>query len=300
MSRSEKIIVSLNIDRKKMKTKIIAAVFFILCVMGSKTLAGGHDSLLFDGAGEVRIIQSNFNDDCNIKVTKVSGFVVGTRVVKDIYSTCGVFDTTTRIESAAQLKEGNMIVKREEIRTGEDGYVKMELTDGSVIILGPNSSIYIDEDMCEMARTLIRFSFGSLWTKVKKLIGGGKFEVSTERGCACVRGTEFSVETNSERDIVRVYEGTVEVKRNLDMKSMEQSGTAIQKLTEDYQAGKLTLEEYTAKVNEYSAGMNESMDNTSKETMVEAGFMVTVKDKVTSPEPIPSGESKWFEDPKIK
>ncbi|MBK6539065.1 MAG: hypothetical protein IPG09_15320, partial [Ignavibacteria bacterium] len=35
---------------------------------------------------------------------------------------------------------------------------------------------------------------GSLWVKLKKLIGGGKFEVSTERMVNGVRGTEFSVE----------------------------------------------------------------------------------------------------------
>lgn len=286
-----------------MKTKIIVAVLFILIAVKSHSFGGGHDSLLFDGAQEIRIIQSNFDDECNIKVTKVSGVVVGTRKIKEIYSTCGVFDTTIRTESAAQLKVDNIIVKREEIRTGEDGYIKLELPDGSVIVLGPNSSIYIDEEMCEYAnsyRTSIRIMAGKLWTKVKKLIGGGKFEVSTERGGGIgVRGTELSVETSPERDIVKVYEGSVEVSKNMDAKSVEQVGYDAEKLTKDYEEGKITMEEMSRRMMEMGEKSKEISDK-MKPVIVEAGFMVTVTDKPGTPEALPTGETKWFEDPRIK
>lgn len=283
-----------------MTIKLLGSLLLVFAAVNIYSFGGGHDSLLFDGANEVQIIQSPPDENCNIKVTKVTGFVLGTRTVREIYEVCGQKDTINRTESAAQLKEGDYIVKKEEIKTGEDGYVKMELNDGSVIVLGPNSSIYIDEDMCETARTFVRFRFGSLWTKIKKLLGGGKFEVSTERACACVRGTEFSVESDGKRDIVRVYESTVEVKMNLNTGELEKSGGDIEKVTKDYQDGKITLEEYMAKVQEFSGKMNEMTESSMNGTMVDAGFMVTVTDKVSTPEPLPAGDTKWFENAKIK
>src|SRR5690606_10056756 len=63
---------------------------------------------------------------------------------------------------------------------------------------------------------------GSLWTKVKKAVGGGKFEVSTERAVAGVRGTIFRIDADAlvkaargkgrRASIVRVVEGSVAVK----------------------------------------------------------------------------------------
>jgi hypothetical protein len=61
-----------------------------------------------------------------------------------------------------------------------------------------------------------------LWTKVKKALGGGKFEVSTERAVAGVRGTIFRIDADAlvtaakgkgrRASIVRVVEGSVAVK----------------------------------------------------------------------------------------
>ncbi|TMA46071.1 MAG: FecR domain-containing protein [Deltaproteobacteria bacterium] len=57
-----------------------------------------------------------------------------------------------------------------------------------------------------------RLFFGNLWARVHKLASGETFRVETENAVAGVRGTEFRVEAGQEQpDLVRVYEGTVQV-----------------------------------------------------------------------------------------
>lgn len=281
-----------------MKIQILFVTVLMFLTAGTKAF-GGHDSLLFDASGKVQTINAAFNDDCKIKVTKVSGFVLGAKTVRDIYEICGEWDTINRVETAAQLKVGDNIAKKEEIKTGEDGFVKMELTDGSIIVVGPNSSLYVDEEMCETARTLIRIRAGSIWTKVKKLLGGGKFEVSTENGGGGVRGTEFTYEVFPDKDVIKVYEGSFEVNPPKDYSDLENSSKEMEQLQKDFEAGKITMEEFTSKMMVLAEKTKEQAGEI-KSTMVEAGYMVTINKKAGTPEPIPPGETKWFEDPRIK
>jgi len=274
-------------------------VFFFLILLTFKAAAFGgvHDSLLFDGASDVQIYRNYISEDCKIKVSKVAGFAIGSIKVKEIILGCGDYkDTAYRTISATQLKEGDNIVKREEIRTGEDGYVKLDLADGSVIVVGPNSSLYIDEEICEETRTLVRFKFGIIWTKIKKLLGGAKYEVTTERNGGGVRGTEFSIEVTEDKEVIKVFEGTFEVYPLRNPKALEDASKEMEKLTEDFQSGKITMEEYTAKINESTVKITELSENASKSIMLEAGNMVTITDRISSPEPIPASELKWFEE----
>lgn len=285
-----------------MTKKIFGALILVFAVVNIYSFGGGHDSLLFDGSGEVKLLQNSFGDGCNIYVTKVSGVVLGTKVKKEIYEVCGEWDTIYSSTSGTQLVRGDNVSKNQEIKTGEDGFVKMELNDGSVIVLGPKSTILIDQEMCETANamTKIRISAGSLWTLVKKLIGGGKFEVSTDRNGGGVRGTEFTFEITPEKEVIKVYEGTFEVYPLKKNQQLEDSGKEMEQLQKDFEAGKISMEEYTAKMMEFSTKMSNLSEEITKSTMVEAGYMVTVTDKISTPEPIPAGETKWFEDPRIK
>lgn len=111
--------------------------------------------------------------------------------------------------------------------TVKTGNLKFELADGSVILLAPASTLEITEAEFE-GQERKGFSGllkgGSLWTKVKKALGGGKFEVSTERAVAGVRGTIFRIDADAlvkaakgksqarRASIVRVVEGSVAVK----------------------------------------------------------------------------------------
>ena len=109
--------------------------------------------------------------------------------------------------------------------TVKTGNLKFELNDGSVIMLAPGSTLEITEAEFQ-GQERSGFSgllkAGSLWTKVKKALGGGKFEVSTERAVAGVRGTIFRIDADAlvkgargkgrKASIVRVVEGAVGVK----------------------------------------------------------------------------------------
>ena len=126
--------------------------------------------------------------------------------------------------TAEPLKAGSAIELGDTL-TVKTGNLKFELNDGSVIMLAPASTLEITEaEFQGQERTGFSglLKAGSLWTKVKKAIGGGKFEVSTERAVAGVRGTIFRIDADSLVkaakgkgrklvSIVRVVEGVVNV-----------------------------------------------------------------------------------------
>lgn len=106
------------------------------------------------------------------------------------------------------------------------GTLKLELNDGSVIILGDAAKLVITEAEFE-GQERKGFSAileaGKLWTKVKKAVGGAKYEVSTERAVAGVRGTIFRIDADTlvkaakggkarKASVVRVVDGVVNVK----------------------------------------------------------------------------------------
>ncbi len=103
------------------------------------------------------------------------------------------------------------------------GNLKFELTDGSVVALGTGSTLQITEAEFEGQERKGFSAFlgaGSLWTKVKKTLTGAKFEVTTERAVAGVRGTIFRIDADSlvkaakgrRASVIRVLEGVVNVK----------------------------------------------------------------------------------------
>lgn len=125
--------------------------------------------------------------------------------------------------AAEALKVGSNIELGDTI-TVKSGNLKFELNDGSVIMLAPASVLEITKAEFEGQE---RKGFqgllkgGSLWTKVKKALGAGEFEVSTERAVAGVRGTIFRIDADAlvkaakgkgrKASIVRVIEGSVAV-----------------------------------------------------------------------------------------
>jgi hypothetical protein len=127
---------------------------------------------------------------------------------------------------AAALAPGSPIELGDTLAVKPGGALKLELTDGSVIALAEKSTLVITEAEFE-GQERKGFSGllqgGSLWTKVKKAMGGGKFEVTTERAVAGVRGTIFRIDADAlvkaagggrsrAASIVRVVEGVVAVR----------------------------------------------------------------------------------------
>lgn len=108
----------------------------------------------------------------------------------------------------------------------DSGNLKLQLTDESVIMLAPGSKLEITEAEFQGQERKGFKAFlqsGSLWTKVKKAMGGGGYEVSTERAVAGVRGTIFRIDADKlvtsakppkarKASIVRIVEGVVNIK----------------------------------------------------------------------------------------
>jgi hypothetical protein len=213
-----------------------------------------------------------------------------------IYEDCGI-DTVYEYVNGA-IEKYSVIQGGEQIKTGPESNVKIELPDGSVIILGPNTEYTLPTNACDLLRSGT-INFGSIWTKVKKLIGGGKFEVSTERAVHGVRGTEFTVEVKEENgikyDIVKVYEGSVEVfLKSIDTKNIENQSAEFIKLSEDFQAGKITMEEYSKSMESFSKLQNESLKIKLSQA-VESGYMLKHDGKILGdPVPFNTTEDTWF------
>lgn len=149
------------------------------------------------------------------------------------------------------------------------GNLKLELTDGSVIALAEKSKLEITEAEFEGQERKGFSAFlkaGSLWTKVKKALGGGKFEVTTERAVAGVRGTIFRIDADTlvkaakgqgrKASIVRVVEGVVAVRPTKAIAKTIKAATPPKKGPRVEVAGpkEITADEWEARFAELQKG----------------------------------------------
>lgn len=105
------------------------------------------------------------------------------------------------------------------------GQVKLELNDGSSLMLSGGTRMLIDEATFEGAERKgfsAKLLFGSVWANVKKALSGttAKFEVSSPRAVAGVRGTTFTIEVG---DLAADYETHVGVEEGeVDVAQLEE------------------------------------------------------------------------------
>jgi hypothetical protein len=90
---------------------------------------------------------------------------------------------------------------------------KIRLADASVIELEKGGEFEIEKCEEDGTRVGVGESIGRFWTHVKKALGGGskKFEVTTPRTVAGVRGTTFAISYNEKKELTKlsVMEHTV-------------------------------------------------------------------------------------------
>lgn len=154
----------------------------------------------------------------------VCSFVAGAEVGKAALVE-GKATRTPKDGAAVELKADSLIELGDTIDV-QSGNLKLVLTDESVIMLAPASKLLITEAEFQGQERKGFKAFlqsGSLWTKVKKALGGGGYEVSTERAVAGVRGTIFRIDADKvvtaarppkarKASIVRIVEGVVNIK----------------------------------------------------------------------------------------
>ncbi|HYV46682.1 MAG TPA: FecR family protein [Myxococcaceae bacterium] len=106
---------------------------------------------------------------------------------------------TPRGGAAEAIKQGAEVELGDTLTVGQDSDVKITLNDESLLLVGANSTLRIDEakfEGLERKAFSARLVLGKVWAKVTKAVSGSdaKFEVTTDRAVAGVRGTVFRVD----------------------------------------------------------------------------------------------------------
>lgn len=280
-----------------------------------------HDSLLFDGDGG--LMHESFiptgspcdSGKCLIRITRLEhGIITGYRCRKEKGLLCGVKEVEGIVMRKVMLNVGDYILPGDSIEvTGRNAEFSLSWYDNGTVINEQFTVMFrtaqtwvIPKDFCETnkdfdyenghMRDFLKLPLkmpGLLWLGIKRLVGAPDFQVETERAVTGPRGTIFSVEFVDGNEVVKVHEGSVLIKpKKFDVSANEEMG----KLTQDYQSGKITMEEYSKRAMELAPKIKEEAVNISKKIIVEAGQQITVGDGTTSDiTPVTSDDDKWWE-----
>ena len=102
----------------------------------------------------------------------------------------------------APAKEGKQIEALGQVRTGSDGRVRLDLSDGTSVRIGPNTTFTLEAlGRCTTGTfTRLTLLVGDLWVS----LSGGQMEVDTPSGVAAVRGSHMSVHAPGGAGVVRI------------------------------------------------------------------------------------------------
>ncbi|MFP4497355.1 MAG: FecR domain-containing protein [Vulcanimicrobiota bacterium] len=108
------------------------------------------------------------------------------------------------------LEVEDIINNGDEIKTLEQTYCLLVLSDGSTIKLGENTHIKLSLPEGEKKKSAIQIFIGKIWNDVSKAFDkNSTYEVKTPNAIAAVKGTTFEVFTNGEVDELSVFNGEV-------------------------------------------------------------------------------------------
>ncbi len=121
--------------------------------------------------------------------------------------------------TAGALEKGAVLNEGTAIKTGENGFVTLQLADGSTIVVQSKSQVKLDvarvlANTGGVPSTTIALKSGRVESSVEKRKGqGARFEVSTPTSNMGVRGTRFRVSADESGKVSRgeVLEGVVAV-----------------------------------------------------------------------------------------
>jgi hypothetical protein len=118
-----------------------------------------------------------------------------------------------RDSSKRPLTTGTLVRVGDEV-ISHSGSATIELADGSVIRLSPNSRLAFNRltryGKSGMVDTRLRLNDGEVETRVEPFVeDGSRFEIETPSAVAAVRGTMFTLKTSSNGTDLRVTDGRV-------------------------------------------------------------------------------------------
>lgn len=125
-------------------------------------------------------------------------------------------DTTV----ALFAKRGMKIIENDFIITGDDGFISMSFSTGTVVNIQPLSEINMEKIDCKnksnRCHVVLQAIKGNLNTNVESLTDyDNQFTIETPYASAAVRGTIFDIDLNDTRLLTGVTEGRVSVNSEL-------------------------------------------------------------------------------------
>jgi len=292
-----------------MKKKYILIMFTLLLISSSSLAqyySGGHDSLIFDGARNNSISENN-PCGCTIKILKQSGMTFATWCEKVTGKTCGEIDTFYNITKSIVPLYITEILDTDTIRTGsvessEHHLIDLQLNDGKTLSLGPDTKILIGKNHCTKPIDLFVYT-GLVYLD---LTGGDKnktIAIRTDKGIVVNKGTRYTIEIVKEGDIsidvVKVYDGSVTFQKNLqskeNKKKTKDKAAEMKKLTDDFQSGKISIEEFTKKMAELQKDLSETLPQNDITVNADYESRIVGTENPTEPVPFDTNENQWWE-----
>lgn len=118
--------------------------------------------------------------------------------------------TWKQVSSELALKESDVI------KTGPDSYCDIIMPNQGIFRVVDNTTIIIGK--LDNKSSMLNLKKGKVVVKVtRKLDPDETFKVDTDIGVAAVRGTEFILDTDNKKLGLSVNDGTVNLKRNVDL-----------------------------------------------------------------------------------
>ncbi len=261
---------------------------------------GTIDSLLYDGAG-VNTFKSD--EPCSLKVEDVEGKVIGTVIKWEIVDICGEKDSMETYEKR-QLKPGDQLKPGEDIETGPDSkaYIKMPNRGNDFKFwVGADSKINIPKSACDilnMNTKLLILDGGLIHFMTHTFVEGKRsYEISLPYMSIGWSGTEFTVIHKDGENTIKVYEGTVKVElKKYDEGNLVNSNEEMRKLGEDFQNGKITIDEFNEKSAKYINTIKNEVSKLKMSENIEAGYQCTIGEKIGDVVPLIKIDDLWWTD----
>ena len=133
--------------------------------------------------------------------------------------------------------------------------------------------------------------------------GEGDSYINTEHSTVHITHTEFSVEIvkagDITTDILKVYKGSVSFGLNLQNKELEKKNddkaSEMTKISDDFQNGKISMEEFSKKMIEFQSDMSKSSPMGSVTVNAENESRIVGTVNPTGPVTFDTKENRWWE-----
>jgi hypothetical protein len=132
-----------------------------------------------------------------------------TAAVETVGKVTGVVSVATRNGAHLRLKDG--VWAKDNLATDNSGRMSIELQDGSILNVGSDTQFRIVNHDSLAGETLVDLSSGRLRSRVVKVRGAGKFEITTPHATITALGTDFLLDVSAPSTQVIVYSGVVVV-----------------------------------------------------------------------------------------